>query len=71
LLTLGDDHLLRVCENRKIMRIFILKTKRRVKGLEKIAEGRILRFNISAKYYLGDQIKDDKVGGLCGTSEAE
>ena len=39
--------------------------------MEKIAERRILRFNISAKYYLGDEIKEDKVDRLRGTSGAE
>ena len=51
--------------------VFMLKTKRRVRGLEKIAEKRILRFNISAEYYLGDLIKEDKLGGICGASGAE
>jgi hypothetical protein len=39
--------------------------------LKKIAELRILRFKISAKYYLGDRIEEYKVDGLCVTSVAE
>jgi len=48
-----------VCGKKAIRKILMRKTNRRVRGLEKIAEGRILRFNIYAKYFLGDPITED------------
>jgi hypothetical protein len=59
-LTLREEHRLRVFENRVLRRIFGSK-RNKVTG-----EWRRLHDGIT-KYYSGDQIKKNEVGGACST----
>jgi hypothetical protein len=65
-LTLGEDHRLRVCENRLLRRLFGPQ-RDEVTGEWRRLNNEELNDLYYTKYYLGDQIKKKEMGGACST----
>jgi hypothetical protein len=71
LLTLREEHRLRVFENRVLMRIFGPKRDEVTGEWRKIAQRGASWFVLFAKYNQHNQVEEDEMGGSCSTNGEE
>jgi hypothetical protein len=68
--TIREEHRLRMFENRVLGRIFGPK-RDEVTGRWRKLHNEELHNKLLTKYYQGDQIKEDEVGGACSAHEGD